>query len=111
MALLVLSAMYLLLTLPKLFLTVLRYLVDKYNLIEYSMQVDAQMLLASAICAILEYSFLSFKFVIYFTTSHQFRLEFFKLFPRCVGHSWFKAIACLQSASDKGFIYYQYIKQ
>ena len=83
---LVVCVFYLLLTMPKFAYIVSRYVIEKYELIEYSFQFDAQQLLAHAVCSTLEYCFLSFKFVIYLSTSTMFRREYCKLFRSLFCH-------------------------
>lgn len=80
---LVICLVFFLLTLPKFGYVIYKYLVERHNFVEYSFQNEARQLLAHAICATLEYVFLSGKIFIYLACSHKFRTEFINLFKSC----------------------------
>ena len=80
---LIICIFFLLLTIPKFSYLLFRYIVEHYDVIEYSFEFEAQQTLAHVICSTLEYSFLSCKFLIYIATSWMFRQEYCKLFRKC----------------------------
>ena len=81
--LLIVCIHFIVLTLPKFTYVIYQYIVDRHSLVEYSFQLEAQQMLANAICATLEHLFLSGKFVIYFSSSLQFRKECYNLICKC----------------------------
>ena len=80
---LVVCLVFFFLTLPKFGYVMYKYMVEKYNLVEYSFQNEARQLLVHALCASLEYTFLSGKIIVYLACSRKFRTEFLNLFRRC----------------------------
>ena len=74
---------FVVLTLPTFIYAIYHYIVHRYLLLTYTLQLDAQQMLANAVCAMLEHLFLSGKFVIYFSSSLQFRKECYKLICKC----------------------------
>ena len=74
---------FVLLTLPKFLYVILNHFIDRYNLVEFSFQLEAQQMLAKCICDTLEFIFLSTKFVLYFCSSTHFREQCYDLFCQC----------------------------
>ena len=74
---------FVVLTLPEFINVIFTYLVNKYNLLEYSFTLEAKQILTNTICGSLEHLFLSAKIFIYFFSSPEFRDECRKLFCGC----------------------------
>lgn len=84
--LLMVAYFFVFLTLPKFGFEIFKYLKDSHQMLEYTLKLDAQMTLASAVFTTLEYFSLSCKLFVYCLSSRRFRLEVLGLFqwiPAC----------------------------
>ena len=76
-SIIVICILYLVLMVPKFANDIFVFLVDQNGLamVPYSVPLSSKMILAECICDFLHYSFLSFKFIVYVSTSKKFRDE------------------------------------
>ena len=93
---LIVCVFYILLTLPKFGYMLFKYLVDRHEVLAFSHELEAKQMLAHAVCASLEYIFLSTKFFIYFASSRRFRREFKRVLQCCRKK---KVLVCSPSSS------------
>ena len=77
-----LSVFYLVLMLPKLVCDIFIFLVDPsgLSLVQYSLTLDSKKILATAICVMCHYLFISSKVIIYLATSKEYRRGFRVMF-------------------------------